>query len=448
MSYNFLKDFLGGQMGMIKFKHGFIAGMVSCSLLISSPALAAIDTNTLQDISNHWAYDQITTIHNQGLLFPLKEDLFLPNKEMTRAEFVSMITKTLQAELDGDMNQPFADVPLHKWYAADLVKAKKAGLILGGDDGFFRPEDPISRAELAVLVQRAYPSLKNHTTIPTYFSDVASHHWASKEIKHVTQAGIIKGYTDNTYKPNQNVTRAEAVVLISRLLTKENKPEPTSIASVETVKEASLPKYTVQSGDSLWKISQKYGVQVDSLIEINQLQHDQLQIGQALYLTESTSIETISEIATLNAESSIASNETSNTTTSEVELLEWSVANTVFAIGKTSKVTDVNTGKTFHVQRNYGANHADVEPLTVEDTNTMNAIWGGPTWNTRPVIVEVDGRRLAAAMHNMPHDVQKITNNNYNGHTCIHFLGSTKHKDGQAWEAMQHDVQIAATYKL
>lgn len=107
-------------------------------------------------------------------------------------------------------------------------------------------------------------------------------------------------------------------------------------------------------------------------------------------------------------------------------------------------ITDVYTGKTFNIKRSYGVNHADVEPLTKGATATMNGIWGGPTWDTRPIIVELDGRKIAAAMHNMPHSVQKIRNNNYNGHTCIHFLGSRKHHDNSVWADMQRDVMIAA----
>ncbi|KRQ87115.1 hypothetical protein ABG79_00913 [Caloramator mitchellensis] len=152
------------------------------------------------------------------------------------------------------------------------------------------------------------------------------------------------------------------------------------------------------------------------------------------------------------------------------ELLDWwsSVSN-IFAIGSTARVIDLQTKKSFYVVRTYGHNHADVEAKTLNDTNTIKEIWGGWSWERRPVIVEVNGRRIAASMTAMPHagvdsapalkvvdnrsggygtgqNLDKIKGNGMDGHIDIHFLNSTRHKDGAVDKEHQAMVKKAAGF--
>jgi len=123
----------------------------------------------------------------------------------------------------------------------------------------------------------------------------------------------------------------------------------------------------------------------------------------------------------------------------------WTEAQYVFPIGKVATVTDFKTGKSFKVKRTIGAFHADCEPLTAEDAAIIKEIWGGTySWKERAVIVNVDGRRIAASMASMPHDIEYITDNNFNGHFDIHFKNSTRHKDGLISENHQKQIKVAA----
>jgi hypothetical protein len=150
------------------------------------------------------------------------------------------------------------------------------------------------------------------------------------------------------------------------------------------------------------------------------------------------------------------------------ELLDWwTSASKIFSRGKTAVVTDLYTGRSFNVMRTMGTNHADCEALTKEDTDIIKSIWGGFSWDRRPVIVNVDGRRIAASMSAMPHagidsepaykivnnrsdnygtgeNLDVIKNNGMNGHFDIHFLNSTRHSDDQEDPEHQHNVLIAA----
>lgn len=175
-----------------------------------------------------------------------------------------------------------------------------------------------------------------------------------------------------------------------------------------------------------------------------------------------------SSSASKEADSSIKSTSSQNSSKTKTELLDWrSKARYVFSRGASATVLDVYSGKTFRVVRTMGTNHADTETATKKDTQIIKSIWGGFSWTRRPVIVLINGRRLAASMSAMPHagldsaaayvtvnnrsggygrgqNLDVIKNNEMNGHFDIHFLNSTRHKDGQADPQHQAAIKIAA----
>jgi hypothetical protein len=128
------------------------------------------------------------------------------------------------------------------------------------------------------------------------------------------------------------------------------------------------------------------------------------------------------------------------------EYLDWFEAvQYLFPINQVATVTDFATGKRFQVKRTIGASHSDTEPLTAADTAIIKEIWGGEfSWKARPVIVEVNGRKIAASMSSMPHSIEYITDNNFPGHFDIHFLNSRRHKDDQMDQSHQAAIKIAA----
>lgn len=130
-----------------------------------------------------------------------------------------------------------------------------------------------------------------------------------------------------------------------------------------------------------------------------------------------------------------------------VELLPWSEAQRVYSNFTVATVTDVRTGLTFQVRRYYGHHHADSEPLTAADTRVMRQIYGSGSWQRRPIIVEVDGRRIAASMNGMAHGDGSIEGNDFNGHFCIHFLGSRIHRTGTFDPEHHMAVLEAAGYR-
>lgn len=125
-----------------------------------------------------------------------------------------------------------------------------------------------------------------------------------------------------------------------------------------------------------------------------------------------------------------------------VEDMHWRDVQRIFAVGDVVTVEDVETGLTWRVQRLYGSNHADVEPLTTADTRIMRQVFGGSwSWERRAVIVKIGDRLVAASINGYPHGGQNITTNQFPGHICMHFRGSQLHLNGRSDPDHQAMVQ-------
>jgi hypothetical protein len=111
------------------------------------------------------------------------------------------------------------------------------------------------------------------------------------------------------------------------------------------------------------------------------------------------------------------------------EFTAWEEARQYFARYCSATVIDMESGKQFNIQRRGGSSHADVQPLTAEDTATMKDIYNGKwSWKRRAVIVVMEnGMRIAGSMNGMPHGQGAIVGNKFNGHFCIHFRDSKTH---------------------
>ena len=132
----------------------------------------------------------------------------------------------------------------------------------------------------------------------------------------------------------------------------------------------------------------------------------------------------------------------------KVQMADWwtSDIQKIFKVGVIATVTDVDTGLSWQVKRSGGTNHADVQPLTAEDTAKMKQAYGGTwSWNRRAIWVTIDGVSYAASMNGMPHGTGSITTNNFDGHHCIHFLNSRTHT-GNRWDTA-HQSMVQKAYK-
>ncbi|WP_167859536.1 Ig-like domain repeat protein [Paenibacillus cymbidii] len=151
---------------------------------------------------------------HEAYMFGYEDGTFRPNNSVTRAELAAIIARVFHKEA-GTPADDFSDVTDSHWAQADIAQAARMGVLDGYPDGSFKPEQPITRGEMATVAVRL---LSGQTTgQAAAFADVAGH-WAQTAIGQAAAAGVIDGYEDGTFRPDAALTRAEAVAMINKLL--------------------------------------------------------------------------------------------------------------------------------------------------------------------------------------------------------------------------------------
>ena len=142
---------------------------------------------------------------------------FKPTDTITRAEaatiFYRLLTDSTRKAYATTYNS-FKDVPATAWYNTAVSTMAKLGIVNGGADGYFRPNDPITRAEIAAMIARCDGAY--YTGTSTVFSDTYGH-WAASYIARAYELGWINGY-GTTYAPDRYISRAETVAVLNRVL--------------------------------------------------------------------------------------------------------------------------------------------------------------------------------------------------------------------------------------
>jgi hypothetical protein len=128
-----------------------------------------------------------------------------------------------------------------------------------------------------------------------------------------------------------------------------------------------------------------------------------------------------------------------------VELVEWTEVKKIFDIGKDTRIYDVRSGAVYYVRGFSNGNHADVEPITTDDTDIMKNTFGGVwSWTPRPVWVTINGRTIAGSINGMPHGGGVNNSNGMEGQICLHFRGSSAHNGNDAYTQLHQDVVTEA----
>ncbi|MDO5310533.1 MAG: S-layer homology domain-containing protein [Clostridia bacterium] len=163
------------------------------------------------DVRGHWAESYISSLKAKGVINGFGDGTFRPDAAVTRAEFTKMVC-TLFSISGGSCS--FSDVKPTDWYYGAVCAAYGNGLIKGSGEGEFAPDEPITREDAAVIIQR---HLKLSGTTELMFSDreqIADYSYEA--VGALVSNGILKGYEDNTLNPRGIITRAEVSALITR----------------------------------------------------------------------------------------------------------------------------------------------------------------------------------------------------------------------------------------
>ena len=172
------------------------------------------------DTVGHWAEADIKDMAARGIVSGVSATAFEPDRKITRAEYAAMIVRALSLTKDNGMS--FDDVMPGSWYETAVSVAASADLMVGYDNKF-RPDDTITREEMAVVINKLAQMLGHEMKSGGAGkfedrSDISP--WAAEAVDNAASTGLIYGMTETTFAPRDNATRAQAVSIIKRLLDK------------------------------------------------------------------------------------------------------------------------------------------------------------------------------------------------------------------------------------
>jgi len=171
-----------------------------------------------RDISSHWARAEIARLSQKGIVKGFQDATFQPDRPVTRAQFATMLIQAIKAS-GGRVGSytgktSFADLPKKHWAYNNLGLAYQLGIVRGYPDRMMKPDQAVTRAEMAVMIARAKNVLVSKRSTSSYW-DVPTSHWASPAIEALTARNWLRGY-GSYFKPNGHATRAEVAVLIAK----------------------------------------------------------------------------------------------------------------------------------------------------------------------------------------------------------------------------------------
>lgn len=169
-----------------------------------------------------WFYDEVTNMAELGYIQGVSATAFEPDSGLTRAMLVTILYR-IDGERAVTSTAAFTDVVKGSWYEKAVNWAAANGIVTGYSESTFAPEDPITRQQMATVLWRyaKYAGLdvtSNGTTLPDFTDRNEIESWAGEAISWAYSRGIMKGTGANTLSPEGGATRAEAAVMLYRLL--------------------------------------------------------------------------------------------------------------------------------------------------------------------------------------------------------------------------------------
>lgn len=179
--------------------------------------------NLFWDVPNtQWYFDEVDRAVTLGIFKGTGTYRFDPDIGLTRAMFVTTLYRTVQLKGIGtetENTKNFSDVPAGQWYTDAVAWASENSIVMGYEDGMFRPDRSISREEMCVILDRLMKQLNEKTDgAPKHFADEGSiSDWAKDSVLRMSACGLIEGKGNNRFIPHETSTRAEAATVLLRL---------------------------------------------------------------------------------------------------------------------------------------------------------------------------------------------------------------------------------------
>ncbi len=214
----------------------FLLCSFSALLCTSVPVYAS----TYNDVSGHWAENQIKTMSEYGLING-SNGKFRPNDAITRGEMAIILNSLMGYEVKSE--NIFTDLS-EKFYTDAILKANAAGVMYGNNNSI-RPDDKITRAEAATMIFRAF-DMKNDSNKQFLDNDKIPQ-WAKDAVSSMAGEGYLAGDNNGNFRPNENITRAEAVTIFSQILGNVYNKEGTYSIDTEKAVVINSPNVTLEN---------------------------------------------------------------------------------------------------------------------------------------------------------------------------------------------------------
>jgi len=204
-----------------KILTGFLALLMLVSTIVFTGSAADTEMPFKDVKKKNWFYDEVLYVYERQLMTGTTNDKFEPNGKLTRAMFVTILGRLAGA--DEKKTDSFSDVKKKNWFAGYVGWAVEAKIVNGYEDGTFKPNNPLSREEMAACISRYVDymgiSMPRENTAPTKFADAKKvAKWARDYVEMLRRAGIVNGDNVGKYNPKSNITRAEMATIIMNLI--------------------------------------------------------------------------------------------------------------------------------------------------------------------------------------------------------------------------------------
>lgn len=218
-----------------------------------------------KDFKDHWAKDTIQKWFDNEKITGYEDGTFKPENSVTRAEFMTMVNSAYEFKELSEIN--YKDATKDKWYYKEIQKAVNAGYIVGDDSNTVRPTEEITRQEVATVITRLN-SLEQNKDISMFSDKYKINDWATGYVGAVAKAKYMIGNDNKEFRPEQDITRAEALVTLDRAMKdKTAKIKELSIEGAELEQAYDVSK----SAYSATKISNSNKVTIIADVEKNSL---------------------------------------------------------------------------------------------------------------------------------------------------------------------------------
>lgn len=190
-------------------KKKIIPIMLMSMLTVSSSVYA------FSDVDNHWAKDSIEKLSQINIVKGYEDNTFRPDKNMTRAEVVTIINRLIGAQKESLKYIP--DLDRQSWYSSEIRKSVQTGVIMGDENGYVRPTSYVTREEVVTMLSRAFYVSGNTTLTENYVDKEEISKWSKDYFATFVNYKYIMGYEDETIRPKAYITRSEFVTLLGRM---------------------------------------------------------------------------------------------------------------------------------------------------------------------------------------------------------------------------------------